>query len=190
LFVALHLIHAQIPQDVPPGVPYHLVPRILLETCDTVWQAVSTLLKMPHLYAFNYLVADCDDMCAVEAYPGRVRARTSNGQCLVVTNYYARSDMRSLQGRRRLASHEARVRWIEQRADEDRIPDAAEWWPWAQRLLRDHSVPMCHHRPTQATLWAMVADLTSRRVAYCLGAPCRNEFEAFEWPGRDGQVDD
>ena len=187
LFVALHLIHAQIPQDVPPGVPYHLIPRILMETCHSAKEAVVLLCAMPHLFAFNYLVADGAEVFAVEAYPGRVRVRNAHTDHLVVTNYFALPTMRPLQGRRNLAAQGARAAWIEERIDGDGVSDAAEGWAWAQQLLRDHSVPLCHHRPTQATLWAMVADLTSRRVAYCLGAPCRNAFQHFDWPESAGR---
>lgn len=183
LFVALHLIRAQTAESVPPGVPFHLIPRILLETCCTAREAVSQLEEMSHLFPFNYVVADADEMFAIEVYPGRVRVRSPAGSSLVVTNYYALPDMRPLHGRRNLTSQIERVRRIETRLAEDRVPHAACGWTWAQQMLRDHSVPVCHHRPMQATLWSVIADLTARRVAYCLGAPCRNEFQEWDWPG-------
>jgi predicted choloylglycine hydrolase len=182
LFAALHLIRADTPETVPPGVPFHLIPRILLETCRTAREALSRLQGMPHLFPFNYLVADADDMFAVEVYPGRVRVRQPVDDCLIVTNYYTLPDMHPLHGRRNLASQIARVQWIEAHVAQDKVANAAEGWAWAQHLLRDHAAPMCHHRSTQATLWSLVADLTARRVAYCLGAPCRNEFHEWTWP--------
>ncbi len=186
LFVALHLIHARMAEAVPPGVPYHLIPRILLETCKSAREAAARLCEMPHLFPFNYMVADSADMYAVEAYPGRVRPRAPEDGHLVVTNYYAHPDMRPMQGRRKLTGQQARVGWIEQRIAGDRGGGAAEAWSWAQQLLRDHSVPVCRHGATQATLWSMVADLSTRRVAYSLGAPCRNAFVEYEWPESDG----
>ena len=186
LFVALHLIHAQIAESVPPGVPYHLIPRILLETCASAVEAVDLLIGIPHLFAFNYLVADSRDILAVEAYPGRVRVREPREGCLVVTNYFAHADMRPLQGRRRHDAQQKRVRWIRSQVNSRCPATAGNAWSWAHSLLRDHSVPVCHHRPTQATLWAMTADLTARRVAYCLGAPCRNEFLERDWPMCEG----
>lgn len=128
LFAALHLIHAQTAERVPPGVPFHLVPRILLETCRTARQAVSRLKEMPHLFPFNYLVADADEMFAVEVYPGRVRVRRPANGTLVVTNYYALPDMRPLHGRRNLQVQIERVRWIETRLAQDSVTDAAEGW--------------------------------------------------------------
>jgi len=138
--------------------------------------------RQRYLFPFNYLVADPHDAFAVEVYPGRVRVRRPAGDGLVVTNYYESPDMRPLQGRRDLTKQIERVRWIEARMAEDAVRDAAGGWAWAERLLRDHTVPVCHHRPNQATLWSLIADLTARRVVYCLGAPCRNEFHEWTWP--------
>jgi predicted choloylglycine hydrolase len=182
LFVALHLIHARTAERVPPGVPFYLIPRILLETCSTARETVSLLQKMPHLFPFNYLVADAKEFFAVEVYPGQVRVRRPSSDVLVVTNHYVLPDLRPLHGRRNLTSQIERVRWIENRIAEDRVADAAEGWAWAMELLRDHSTPVCHHRPKQATLWSVIADLTARRIAYCLGAPCRNRFQEWDWP--------
>jgi predicted choloylglycine hydrolase len=182
LFIALHLIHTQTPEQVPPGVPYHLVPRIVLERCCTAREAAAQIVEMPHLFPFNYLVADAGEMFAVEAYPGRVRVRQPSGDLLIVTNYYQLPEMRPLHGRRNLTAQVERVRWLEARIAEPGPTDPDEALAWTQGVLRDHSVPICHHRPTQATLWALVADLTERRIAYCLGAPCRNEFREWEWP--------
>lgn len=182
LYAALHLIRAQTAERVPPGVPYPLVLRIVLETCRTAREAAGLLGDVPHLFPFNYLVADANEMLAVEAYPGRVRVRRPEEDCLVVTNHYQLSELRPLQGRRRLEGQEERVRWLRERAARDGVIGAEEGWMWAQRLLRDHSVPVCHHLPTQATIWSVTADLTARRVAYCLGAPCRNEYQEYAWP--------
>jgi hypothetical protein len=182
LFVSLHIVRARTAEQVTPGVAAHLVPRILLETCRTAREAVRQVQEMPHLLPFNYLVADPNEMFAVETYPGRVCVRRPTNNSLVVTNYYASSDMRPLQGRRDMTEKVERVCWIEERIATDEVDDTASGWVWAQRLLRDHSVPVCHHQPNDATLWSLVADLTACRIAYCLGAPCRNEFREWAWP--------
>lgn len=117
-----------------------------------------------------------------DVYPGRVRVRRPAGDSLAVTNCFTLPDMRPLHGRRNLTAQIERVRWIEARVADDGLTGTAGGWVWAQRLLRDHSVPVCYRRPTQATLWSVVADLTAHRVAYCLGAPCRNEFQEWGWP--------
>ncbi len=182
LFVALHTVRAQIAERVPPGLPPHLIPRVLLETCRTAREAAAQIQEMPFLYPFNYLIADSEDMFAVETYPGLVRVHRPQGNSLVVTNHYRSPDLRPLHGRRKLTDHVERARWIETRIAQDRPREAADGWGWAKRLLRDHSVPVCHHQPNQVTFWALVADLTAHRIAYCLGAPCRNPFQAYPWP--------
>jgi hypothetical protein len=87
-----------------------------------------------------------------------------------------------LHGRRNLTGQIERVRWLGAQIAEAGPDDPDEAWTWAQQVLRDHSVPVCHHRPAQATLWALTANLTERRIAYCLGAPSRNRFEEHRWP--------
>jgi hypothetical protein len=139
-------------------------------------------VELPHLFPFNYLVADAGEMFAVEAYPGRVRVRQPAENVLIVTNYYQLPEMRPLHGGRNLTAQIERIRWLEARIAEDGPTDPDEALAWTQGVLRDHNVPVCHHRPTQATLWALATDLTARRIAYCLGAPCRNEFREWEWP--------
>ena len=182
LFVALHLIHAQTAEEVPPGVPYHLIPRIVLDRCRTAREAAALIVEVPHLFPFNYLVADADEMFSVEAYPGQVRVRMPVGDVLIVTNCYQSPEMRPLHGRRNLTGQIERVRWLEAQIAEAGPDDPDEAWTWTQQVLRDHSVPVCHHRPAQATLWALTANLAERRIAYCLGAPCRNRFEEHRWP--------
>jgi predicted choloylglycine hydrolase len=182
LFVALHTVRARIAERVRPGIPPHLIPRILLETCHTAAEATARIREMPYLYPFNYIIADADAMFAVETYPGLVDIRQSESNTLVVTNVYVSSALCPVQGRRDVTAQIERIRWLEARAEEDGVRNADEGWEWAQRLLRDHSAPMCRHQPNQATLWSLVADLTAQRVAYSLGAPCRNEFQEQCWP--------
>jgi len=73
--VALHLVRTDAPASVGPGVSFHLVPRIVLETCNTARQALERILDMPLLHSFNYVIADASEFFAVEAYPGATRCR-------------------------------------------------------------------------------------------------------------------
>ena len=184
LFVALHTVRVRVAQAVAPGVPAYLIPRILLETCCTAREAVSLAQRMPHLFPFSYLIADAKEMAVVEAYPGQVQVRQPRPghRDIIATNLFESPSMRALHGRRNLTGPVQRVRWLEEQIAKDQVENVGSGWIWAQRLLRDHSVPMCHHQPNQATFWALVADPSARRIAYCLGAPCRNEFREWEWP--------
>src|SRR5258706_4393702 len=58
LFVCLHVVLAQQPVSPGPGIPFHLIPRILLESCSSVREDVDLITMMPHLHSFNYLIAD------------------------------------------------------------------------------------------------------------------------------------
>jgi len=179
VFVALHLVRADLPARVGPGVPFHLVPRILLETCQTARQALSRLRAMPLLFPFNYVIADANDFFAVETYPGAIGVRRGE-DVLVTTNHYQHPDLERYHGGRKADDSRRRAArllelWAERRGD----PLA-----WSQVVLADHIAPLCHHERALATLWALTVDLTARRLAYCPGPPCQTPFSELPWPSR------
>lgn len=176
LFVALHLVQAEMPARLAPGLPFHLVPRILLETCATARQAVALLLDLPVLHAFNYLLADAGGFAVVEAHPSAKRVREGDNW-LAVTNHFQHPDMQGFHGRRTHAHSRRRAEKLRQLALRPEEPA----WSWAQTVLRDHGTPLCHHDRVMATLWALVGDITARRIAYCQGAPCQNSFVELAW---------
>lgn len=53
---------------------------------------------------------------------------------------------------------------------------ATECEPSIAALMGDHSVPVCGHTETMATLWSAVAVPALFKVSYCLDAPCRNDY--------------
>jgi len=184
LFVALTSATTAKPNRAQPGVIFHLVPRILLETCASAGEAVMLACEMPHLMSYSYLIADPREMFIVEAYPGSVRVRQAEDGYIAVTNHFLHRDLQRLMrspiqenSERRLA----RILSALQEAGEDSDP-----WKIARDILTDHETPMCSHTEGLATLWSLVADLTNQRIAYSLGAPCRNEYQEIAWP-RQGQ---
>ena len=179
LFVALHLVRANGPRQVGPGLPFHLVPRVLLETCTTARGALERLLSMPLLHAFNYALADDGEFFAVEVYPGTKCVRAGDG-ALVTTNHYQHPDMVKYQGRRRSANSRRRA---ERLCELWRMRRGTPW-QWAQTILADHVGPMCNHDRHLSTLWSLVADLSNRRIAYCMGAPCQEPYREMSWPDR------
>jgi hypothetical protein len=64
------------------------------------------------------------------------------------------------------------------------VEEASDPWSTAKGILTDHEVALCDHTEGAATLWSMLADLTKRRLAYSLGAPCRNQYKETPWPGK------
>lgn len=175
LFVSLHVVMADDPEERAPGFPFHLVPRILLETCRTVDEAVDLVTRMPHLNAFNYLLADPARFLAVEAHPSRVRVVEPAGDWLVVANHYRHPDMVALQGRREATGSKQRAERAEALIEGDIELEA---------ILRDHAGPLCEHRAHNNTLWSVVADLGARRIAYAPGMPCAVAHQAVDWPSR------
>ena len=181
LFVALNRAMARAPTKVRPGIIFHLVPRILLETCATAGEAAMLAQEMPHLVSYCYLIADPQKMLVVEAHPDVVRVREPEDGYIAVTNHYLHPDLQALMESSVQENSELRLRSILKGLEETNRDDA--FWGTAQAILRDHETPLCGHTDGLATLWSMVANLTDQRVAYSLGAPCRNNFEKVPWPG-------
>jgi Acyl-coenzyme A:6-aminopenicillanic acid acyl-transferase len=168
------------PKSAPPGIAFHLVLRIALETCATAKEAARFMQEIPHLDSFNYMMVDANSMYTVEAYPGLVKV-FEGGDYLAITNHYRDPELRALQGRRDLANSESRMSVLEK--------FAAEAGPGGftvdgiKSVMADHTAPMCGHRDGIATLWSAICDLTDKSIAYSFGAPCRNEYRHLPWPG-------
>ena len=177
LFVALHKVMADRPDHDEPGVPYHLVPRIALQSCRTAAEAADLIERLPHLASFNYTLADPSGaLIAMECYPGYPVERREDDRVIAVTNHYTSRSLAWLQGRRSIEASVRRKHRLEALAGDD---------PWQTTLaaISDHDAGTCSHREFGATLWAGVFDLTARRGAYCFGAPCRNALQPFTFPG-------
>lgn len=178
LFVSLHAVMAEEPTP-QPGIPFHLIPRILLERCRSAAEAVEALVRMPHMVPLNFLVADPRQAYAVEVHPMAVAVWEQRGDALAVTNHYEHPGMRPWQGRRDLRFSMRR---------KERLAYGVEAGEGAPRerlreALSDHEAPICGHRPGFTTLWSLIADLHGRSVEYAFGPPCRAPFRAFPWPG-------
>lgn len=168
VFISLHVVLSDEPAQARPGVPFHLLPRLILETCASTRAAVDTLTRLPHLNPFNYLIADASGDCAVvEAHPSRVRVRWPDGPApaIAATNHYEHPDMRPLQRGRKLGGSQARLQALAQGAP-----------------LTDHAAPLCGHAGGLTTLWSLQADLTARTVAVANGAPCQTAYTPVPWP--------
>jgi hypothetical protein len=168
-------------KELEPGVPFHLVVRIALETCGTAREAMQTIRSMPLFHSFSYFVADKDEMYLVESHPNLVQVTGGRADVLAVTNHYQHPGLQAFHGHRALAHSRARLSRLQ------RAP--ATWGTGAdpllslQRLLSDHEAPICGHCDGAATLWSVVCDPAHRTVAYAQGAPCRNPYRQIPWPG-------
>lgn len=182
LFACLHVVLADAPDRPRPGAPFHLVPRLILETCRSVREALDLIVRLPHMHPFNYTLADASGaLASVEAHPTRVRTLdpdlTPDGRPIVAAaNHYRHPDMRPFQRGRKL-DHSIRRRTALASSDSVASLDALA------SALSDHASGVCGHSGGHTTLWSLLADLTARAVRYAAGAPCAAPFEPMAWPG-------
>jgi predicted choloylglycine hydrolase len=186
LFVALSAVPTGNAAPSRPGVIFHLVPRILLETCASAGEAMMLARDMPHLTSHAYLVADPDEMFVVEAHPDLVRVREPENGCIAATNHFLHSDLQNLV--QSPVQENSKQRQTKMLSSLSEAADGSDPWMAAKDILIDHEAPLCSHGESMATLWSMVADLTNKRLAYSLGAPCRNEYQMVPWPGTSNHI--
>ena len=178
LFVSLHTVLVERPDSVRPGVPFHLVVRIALETCRTAREAMHAIRNMPLFHSFNYFVADISEMYVVEGYPGRVEVIGGRADRLAATNHYQHPGLDELHGRRVLRHSRQRLSYLQR----EPLPGDGDAFRGVQALMSDHTASICGHQDGAATLWSAVCSPAERRLAYALGAPCRNPYRPVPWP--------
>jgi hypothetical protein len=166
------------PEQVRPGVPFHLVVRLALELCATAREAVDALTRWPHLSSLNYLVADAREAFVVEADPRRVRVRPHADGVIAATNHFRHPDMRPLQGNRVLtnsACRHDRLAGVSHTA----VPSAGvdTLLGHARAAMADRTAPVCGLSGSLTTLWSCVAELNTGRIQYAAGAPCHAPYE-------------
>src|SRR5262249_51349844 len=152
LFVCLHVVLSDRPQSTRPGIPFHLIPRILLETCSTLREALDLITLMPHLHSFNYLIADPTGFAVVECHADRLRIRYPEGDLLACGNFFRHPDMQPLQKRRQQVISRQRVTYLESGTWQD-----SNSWNALQATMRDHDSQVCGHSGGHTTLWSTVA---------------------------------
>jgi predicted choloylglycine hydrolase len=182
LFVSLHIVLAEREEIVQPGIPFHLIPRLILERCQSVRQALDLLAEIPHLHSFNYLLADSEEYLCVECHSQRIRIMRPerNGDVLAVGNFYQHPDMETLQKHRRQTLSRGRVAYLRSREWEHGVEDTPTQAVY--RALSDHDHQVCGHVGGHTTLWSCIADMTAQRVWYGMGNPCQAELQAVVWP--------
>jgi hypothetical protein len=183
LFASLHVIMTDIPDEVQPGIPFHLVGRLALELCRTAREAVDLWLHIPHLSALNYLAADAHEAFVVEADPRRVRVRPLQDGVIAAANHFQHPDMRPLQGNRVLTNSACRTHTLidmAHHAHEATNVDAA--LAYARQMMADRTAPVCGASGALSTLWSWVAELGSRRIQYAPGPPHMTAYTEVPGP--------
>ena len=177
LFICLHVSLSDEPAEPQPGVPFHLLPRLVLETCARTRDAIDLLTRVRHLHAFNYLIADASgDLAVVEAHAGGVRVAAQGEPFVACTNHFRHPDMQRFQPGRRHTHSQQRLDFLYSQAS------ALHADADVLTALADHPSGLCGHAGGHTTLWSLTADLTARTIAYARGAPCTTTFEPLPWP--------
>jgi predicted choloylglycine hydrolase len=172
-----------------PGLAWHLIVDIVLESCRDVEEAKDFVTSVPHLSAFNYLIVDAEGAAVVaEALPGGVTIREAENGFLLATNHLpgreSPEEQLSPNDRRRQQRSISRytlattvLSEIGNSVDETTI----------KGLLRDHEAPICrgnHNPPPDAvafddvfgTIWSLVAVPQERQLQVAWGHPCEAEY--------------
>jgi hypothetical protein len=187
LFICLHVALADEPSGARAGIPFHLLPRLALETCATTREAVDLLTRVRHLHPFNYLMADAEgDLAVVEAHAEAARVAARGEAFAAASNHYRHPEMRRYQHGRKLAHSEGRLNYLYAQRERLTGSAGAEADDAVRAALSDHASGLCGHAGGHTTLWSVRADLTARRAGYARGAPCEAGYEAVVWPGECG----
>lgn len=185
VWVSIHGGGCRPPATPKPGIAFHHLCRIVLETCTSARDAVELLRSTPHIASYNYFVADAREMFVVEAHPEKIAVREPEDGVLVCTNHPMQEDTVPLTDTPILDNSRRRAEFLREGAARALASQAvfADGMAAAlQALMRDHSVPVCGHDDGLATFWSAVCIPRRQRVAYTLGAPCRNDYTPARWP--------
>jgi hypothetical protein len=181
-----------------PGLTWHLVTDILLDTCRDVAVASQFLTSVPHLTAFNYLITDASGRAVVaEALPSGVTIREPENGFILATNHLPGREVPEQElseaGRRRLKrSLERYARASEVLNSLGRPVDDAV----IESLLADHEAPICrgNHDPVEGddsfdnvfgTIWSLISRPAERSLRVAWGHPCRSEYREYALGGRE-----
>lgn len=190
VWISIHGGGCRVPRRLRPGIAFHHLCRLVLETCSTAREAVERLCSAPHIASYNYFIADAHEMYVVEAHPEQTAVRTPNDGVLVCTNHPLHPRLTPLAASPILDNSRRRAEFLQRGAEEIvaremSLEGAAEAaGRQLQRLMGDHTVPVCGHVDGLATFWSAVCAPRRRRVWYSRGAPCRNEYKSARWPGK------
>lgn len=180
-------------QSLRPGLAWHLIVDIVLDSCRDVREACDFVASVPHLGAFNYLIVDALGHAVVaEAVPGGVTFREAENGFLLATNHLPGREAPEAElskgGRRRqrrsVARYKRATEWCSGMAGQ--VDEAA-----VRGLLRDHEAPICrgNHNPPQqgtafddvfGTIWSLTARPAERELHVAWGHPCRSDYVRYD----------
>ncbi len=174
-----------------PGLQWHMVIDILMETCSYLEEAHEFITSIPHLRAFNYLIADEHQAIVAEATPDRVLIREPEGGFLVATNHlpgkeFPEEELTEPDRLRQRRSFNRYKRVHQMMAERPRGVDLEA----VQAILRDHEAPICRgdHPSVEerggfdgvfGTIWSLICQPGRREILLAAGHPCNSEYERY-----------
>ena len=176
VFIGLHKVMTDRASHFEAGVPYHLIPRLVLDLCSSTAEAVALIQQTPHLASFNYTIADKHgDFARCECYPNLPVAVLRSADVMATTNHFDDVMLAATMGRRPTADSRAREASLRSAVTHEHGD------PWVQtaQAMSDHATPLCCHKEFGTTLWSGLFDLMLDRVAYSFGAPCSVAYREY-----------
>lgn len=174
------------------GFQNHLVIRSILDSCESVDDAMELVQKMPISGFFNLLIADRSSNAALLEFADGTRAikrinNNSEDKCLFSTNHYTMPAT--------MKSNELNCGIIGQSRKRyqllaSSLSAASEVKKEALRTLLSRKFPkgLCDHYYSEGfgTVWSLMFDLTSLEADVCFGAPTHNKWHSFTLNGPSG----
>jgi predicted choloylglycine hydrolase len=167
------------------GFQNHLVIRSILDSCESVDNAMGLVQKMPISGFFNLLIADRSSNAVLVEFADGIRDikridNNSEDKCLFSTNHYTLP--------KTMKSNELNCGIIGQSRKRyqllaSNLNAASEVRKEALRTILSRKFPqgLCDHYYSQGfgTVWSLIFDLTSINADICFGAPTHNKWHSF-----------
>jgi len=167
------------------GFQNHLVIRSILDSCESVDDAMGLVQKLPISGFFNLLIADRSSNAVLVEFADGTRAikRINNdteNRCLFSTNHYTLP--------RTMKSNKLNCGIIGQSRKRyqllaSNLNAASEVKKEALRTILSRKFPqgLCDHYYSEGfgTVWSLIFDLTSIHADICFGAPTHNKWHSF-----------
>jgi hypothetical protein len=175
----------------PPGIQSYTLARMILETCESVEDAVDLVESTPSGYmGLNWLIVDDgNNIVKVERSYRRVSVdlpedTSSNaGKLMAATNHYSSPEMCSLNSSIDPGTRKRYERIVSLLSSAAGTLNLEKFVQFA----RDHhhgpgELSICNHGSDSGTNLSMIAEPKEHRLWVLRGSPCLNEYVAYDCP--------
>lgn len=166
-----------------PGIRMNIAVRWIMDHFESADEAAEWLVKIPHQWAHNFLLADrYGRLARVETSPERSIAEYSD-TFIATTNHYHNPEMKK--------HEDPNVHWL---STHHRYNNVETWYREKRHkitiaeikdLLSSHENGVCSHSEREGdrseTIWSWIAPLGKRLAYVCAGSPCKNDYQKIEF---------